>query len=236
MDSRAYQGATPTAKALLFEVLRQHSGDDNGHMHITHKWLSPRGWGSKETVERARDELLKRGLIVQTKQGGLFIGASLYAVTWLPISNHVGLETSPNTYHPGLWHCCDLPPTPRRNPPVKKISQPDHRGSPAPTIGAANESPAPTIGAIEAISTPSPAPTIGDAVSTPVMGQKNLSAVQRFQTRIGGRLTVPEREPNPLGRTRHIRLFKAAFISMVAAIPTPAKSGHNHGHTGHPAH
>lgn len=211
LDSRAYQGATPTAKALLLELLRQHSGSNNGHLHLAHKWLAPRGWVSKETVERARKDLLKRGLIIQTKQGGLFIGASLYALTWLPVSNHSGLETSPSTYHPGGWQLCDLPPTDRRKPTAKKLCHPDNRGSLAPTIGAANEPLAPTIGAVDPIFDASPAPTIGDDVSTPVMARKNLSGAEQFKARIGGRLTVPAREPNPLGRTRHISLFKTAL-------------------------
>jgi len=245
LDSRAYQGATVAAKALLLELARQHDGYNNGHLHLAHKWLAPRGWPSKAVVEKARGELLERGLIVQTKQGGLFIGASLYALTWLPVSNHVGLDTSPSTYHPGVWQSCDLPPTSRREAPaphwfnahvaalrerrsrrklpVKKISQPVHRDSPAPYTGTANEPLDPYTGAIEAISTPSPDPYSGDDVITPVMAQKNPSAVQSFQARIGDGLTVTAREPNPLGRTRSIRLFQTAFGHLIRNPDRPAE-------------
>ncbi|MEW6119379.1 MAG: hypothetical protein AB1593_04740 [Pseudomonadota bacterium] len=225
LDSRAYQGATPTARALLFELLRQHSGSNNGHLHLAHKWLAPRGWTSKETIERARDDLLKRGLIVQTKQGGLFIGASLYAVTWLPVSNHVGLETSPSTYHPGAWLLCDLPKTNGRKSPVKKSCHPVHRGSLAPSIGAVSEPLAPSIGAVDPVFDHSPAPSIGDDVSMPVMARKNLSAVGSFPTmRAAGWRCVGLL---PSGRIRpRVELFKT----------TPANTGHHHGHTGHHAH
>ncbi len=241
LDSRAYQGSTVAAKALLLELARQHDGCNNGHLHLAHKWLAPRGWPSKAVVEKARGELLERGLIVQTKQGGLFIGASLYALTWLPISNHVGLETSPSTYHPGVWQLCDLPPTSRREAPapywfnahvaalrerrsrrklpVKKVSQPVHRDSLAPYTGTASEPLDPYTGAMEVISTPSPDPYSGDDVITPVMAKKNPTAVLSFQARVGGRLTMPAREPNPLGRARSVRLFKTAFGHLMPRQP-----------------
>lgn len=56
-------------------------------------------------------------------------------------------------------------------------------------------------------------------------GEESVSAVQRFQAGIGVRLAVPARNTS-LGRTRHIRLFKAALASMGAVIPTPAAIGH----------
>lgn len=223
LDSRAYQGATPTAKALLFELLRQHSGSNNGHLHLAHKWLAPRGWASKETIERARDDLLKRGLIVQTKQGGLFIGASLYALTWLPISNHTGLETSPNTYHPGAWLLCDLPKTNGRKSPVKKSCHPVHRGSLAPSIGAVNEPLAPSIGAVDPVFNPSPAPSIGDDVSTPVMARKKLSG--------GSVPTFPA-----MRRSGWRPVEKPAGVQKPRVHIFPGRTDHHHGHTGHPFH
>lgn len=219
MDSPAYTGASVTAKALLYELIRQHNGANNGRLHLSHKWLAPRGWLSKSTVEKARAELIERSLIVQTKQGGLFIGAAWYALTWLPITNHVGLETAPNTYHPGGWQCCHLPPTARRKPPMKKISQPVHRGSADPTTGAVDSLTDPTTGAIKPVFGASPDPTTGDDVYIPLPPTGNLSAVQRFQTRIGGKLFTPKREPNPLGRARHIRLFQTASGHLVTNTP-----------------
>ena len=46
---------------------------------------------------------MERNLLIQTRQGGLNIGASRYAVTWLVISNFVGLDIQAKTYHPGAW-------------------------------------------------------------------------------------------------------------------------------------
>ncbi|MHB1099266.1 MAG: hypothetical protein ACYCZR_06890 [Burkholderiales bacterium] len=165
MDSPAYTGASIAAKALLNELIRQHNGTNNGRLHLVHTWLSKRGWASKSIVEKARDELLARGLIIQTKQGGLFVGPSWHALTWLPITNHVGLEVSPSTYHPGGWQLCGLPPTERRKPPSKnREAQPDHRGSTGPTTGAASNGADPTTGAIRLGLGQITDPTTGDDV------------------------------------------------------------------------
>lgn len=42
------------------------------------------------------------------------------------------------------------------------------------------------------------------------------TAVRQFKAHIGGKLSTPEREPNPLGRARQIHLFKDAFGYLFA--------------------
>ena len=111
LDSVAFMGAGNTAKAILFELLRQHNGSNNGRFQLTAQWLAKRGWRSPDVVLRARRELVKRGLIVQTRQGGLNHGASQYGVTWLPITNFVGLDITARDYHPGAWRFMDQAPT-----------------------------------------------------------------------------------------------------------------------------
>ena len=103
LDSPAFMGAGHTAKALLFELMRQHTGINNGHYQLSFSWLKKRGWNSRDVIQRARSELIDRGLIIQTRYGGLNSGPSLYAVTWLQISNFVGLDIQQSNYHPGAW-------------------------------------------------------------------------------------------------------------------------------------
>lgn len=103
LDSIAFKGASHTAKAMLFELMRQHSGKNNGHLHLTYSWLEGRGWKSRDVIQRAKDVLIERNLLIQTRQGGLNIGASRYAVTWLAISNFVELDIDAKSYHPGAW-------------------------------------------------------------------------------------------------------------------------------------
>ncbi|HAN55337.1 MAG TPA: hypothetical protein DCQ77_03665 [Betaproteobacteria bacterium] len=101
LDSVAFTGASYPAKALLLELVRQLNGRNNGHLQLTSKWLKTRGWKSDDVIHRAKDEMLERQLIMQTRQGGLNHGASQYLVTWLTVSSFVGLDITAKDCHPG---------------------------------------------------------------------------------------------------------------------------------------
>lgn len=178
-DSNAFAGATDRAKALLIALARQINGKNNGKLHLTDKWLSAAGYRSKSANDRARDELIERGLIVQTKRGGLNIGCDWFAVTWLPIGNFSDLDLSPSSYRQGIWSNCGLPPTMRRQPPKKEKDQPGHGVSKNkisdPTTGSALTRPPgqaplatdPTTGSEKAIFCHFTDPTTGHNVSIP---------------------------------------------------------------------
>ena len=89
LDGAAYQGSSFPARGLLVEVVRQHSGSNNGHMQLTMAWLVRRGWTSCDVVQRAKAELIDRGLIIETRKGGLNNGPSLFALTWLERSSEL---------------------------------------------------------------------------------------------------------------------------------------------------
>jgi hypothetical protein len=135
-DSIAYQGARPAAKALLFELMRQHNGtNNNGHLHLSFLWLAKRGWTSRDVIQRARDELVARGLIVQTKQGGLNMGASRYALTWLPLTNYVGLDVLAGEYRRGAYAALDPHPRIRAALPAGGTASTGQRYSAVPADG-----------------------------------------------------------------------------------------------------
>lgn len=161
LDSVAFMGASHAARSLIFEVMRQHDGKNNGHIHLSANWLKGRGWNSKDGIQKAKTEALNRGLIVKTREGGLNAGPDRYALTWLPITNFVGLGIEPRDYHPGAYllmgpfsqsQSKDQPPIVRTSPahtPPRKC-HPAHRGSAGPHTGAASEPTAPHTGAREA--------------------------------------------------------------------------------------
>ena len=137
IDSISFKGASDKAKALLFALMRQHSGNNNGHLHLAKKWLYNQGWTCHENNAKARKELIERGLVVQTKWGGLNMGADLFALTWHDITNYVGLDITAKSYVRSAYQLCKLPPTPRRKPPVKGADGkqkmlPSHRTSAVP--------------------------------------------------------------------------------------------------------
>lgn len=117
LDSDAWKRTSPTARALLLELCRQHTGSNNGALHLARAWVEARGWSRPATVRKLADELLQNRLIVQTRSGGLNNGAHQYALTWLPITNFVGLKITSREYAPGAYL---LPPLP---PPVRERKQ-----------------------------------------------------------------------------------------------------------------
>lgn len=128
LDSVAFKGASYPAKALILDLMRQHSGNNNGHLHLAYSWLEGRGWKSRDVIHRAKTVLLERHLLIQTRQGGLNVGASRYAVTWLAISNFVGLEIQAKSYHPGAWAFMNGLPMGKK---ITPASPPNGKGSPA---------------------------------------------------------------------------------------------------------
>ena len=197
LDSQAFIGANDRAKALLFALIRQHNGLNNGRLQLTDKWLAKQGYPSAGMNIKSRAELIERGLIVQTKWGGLNSGCNWYAVTWLPISNFVGLDISASTYHQGAWGNCKLPPTARRKPPEKRETHSDHRSSTTPTTGAGEYPATPTTGAKEAIFSTSTAPTTGNNVSIPLHPNKTARGSKRIVGK-SGRSGIPKDQHTPL--------------------------------------
>lgn len=170
LDSEAFMGLTDHGKALLFALMRQINGSNNGRLQLTNKWLSAHGWRSNAINKKAITELIERGLIVTTRLGGLNAGCNWYALTWLPISNFFGLDIASNTYHQGCWVDCKLPPTERRKPPPQKQKKlPGYRDSAIPTTGMrAALFVIPTI------------PTTGNNVSMPYTLQKTNQSGRRI--------------------------------------------------------
>lgn len=157
LDSVAFMGAGHPARSLLFDLLRQHNGRNNGHIQMAAPWMKKRGWTSNDVLHRAKLELIERGLIIQTRQGGLNAGANLYAVTWLEISNFVGLDIQSKCYHPGAWQL--MTPFPVSG---KHKTHPASRCGTAPPHGVADQLAAPPHGAKTALSGTSTAPPDGN--------------------------------------------------------------------------
>lgn len=84
LKSEEYAQLSFSTVKLLIDIFVQYKGFNNGDLSITWNLMSKCGWHSKATLERAKKELLAKGFIDKTRQGGRN-HCSLYAVTWLPI-------------------------------------------------------------------------------------------------------------------------------------------------------
>jgi hypothetical protein len=181
LDSQAFIGLTDRGKSLLFALIRQHSGSNNGRLQLTNKWLAAHGWRSASMNKQAVAELIERGLIITTRLGGLNAGCNWYALTWLPISNFVGLDIAASNYHRGAWGGCKLPPTARRKPPEKHEKPSGGRNSTVPVVGTAKESTVPVVGTKTALF---------PHIAVPVYGNNALIPSTHTERRKGTRRIV----------------------------------------------
>lgn len=83
--SANWANASKPCRALVTDIASQYSGHNNGDLTASRTVLRPLGWTSPGTIKELWREAVHYGLLVQTRQGGLFIGASLYALGWRPI-------------------------------------------------------------------------------------------------------------------------------------------------------
>ncbi len=202
-SSKAFIGASSKAKAFLFALMQQHNGQNNGHLHLVNKWLAKKGWPSASQNKKMRDELIQRGLVVQTRQGGLNADCSWYALTWLPMSDAKGLDFSINTYnehYKGNWAKCELPDTPRRKAPQKKRDAPsDQRNSAVPISGTATPSTVPTSGTENALLSSFTVPTTGNNSLPPLPVSKQHKKQRRNKPIVGkaGRSGIPKHLHQP---------------------------------------
>ncbi len=96
LNSKPYTKLSAPAVKLMLDLYGQYRGHNNGDFAMAWSMMRKRGWRSKETLYRARDDLLKNGFIVLTRQGGKH-QCSLYAVTWQAIDDCNGKLEYPST-------------------------------------------------------------------------------------------------------------------------------------------
>ena len=83
--SPAFTSLSHYARSLLIEITAQYNGSNNGDLCCSWAVLKNRGWASRTTLDKARDELLQAGFIETTRVGGFGNGPNLYAISWEPI-------------------------------------------------------------------------------------------------------------------------------------------------------
>jgi len=170
-DSLSFAGASDKARALLLALIRQLNGANNGHLQLTTKWLKKAGYTCPQNNINACKELIERGLIIQTKFGGLNMGANLYAVTWLPISSFSNLDITLNGFRQGAYALCQLPPTKRRE--VKKSKHFDDCNSAVTTSETGDQKTVTTSEIENALFDPNAVTVVENNVCIPYTVRKN---------------------------------------------------------------
>jgi hypothetical protein len=114
LQSAAYIALSANSKALLMDMLEQYRGDDNGRLICTWAHMhEKRGWKSRDTLDKARTELLIAGFLFETVKGRRPNRASWYALTFFALDAHEDFDASPSVF-PYLAFA-DLPMVPSKN-------------------------------------------------------------------------------------------------------------------------
>ena len=102
LESPTFTGLTGTELKILFGLVGQYRGNNNGNLSASHTQAKEWGVGSKTSLAKALDRLQQLELIIRTREG-IFLNpggrCALYALAWLPIDDCPGkaLEVLPTT-------------------------------------------------------------------------------------------------------------------------------------------
>ncbi len=213
LDAQAFVGASDRAKSMLLELLRQHTGKNNGHLQLSVCWLKKRGWKSVSAIQLAKAELLERGLVILTRKGGLNAGPDHFAVTWLNVSNYVGLDLKPGGFAPGAWRFADpMPVMSKRVPPppetrAKRKSSSGSGSGAVPMRGTGGAPAVPTAGTKTALFG---APTV------PATGNNEVTSSLPASVQAHGRANAPPRPIDQWSAFRNARRFDMSRFTLAS--------------------
>jgi len=97
LDSPAFARLSPHASKLLFELIAQYRGDNNGNLTVAWSVVSKRGWKSRTTLWRCKSELINAGFVYVTRKGLMPSTCELLALTWFPLD--VSRKFDPEALH-----------------------------------------------------------------------------------------------------------------------------------------
>ena len=101
--SENFSSLSPKACKLFLDVAAQCRGYNNGDLCITWSLMKKRAWKSQDTLAKAKKELLDKGWLIQTRQGGRN-RCSLFAFSFIKIGDFGSkLEIGPTESPPNDW-------------------------------------------------------------------------------------------------------------------------------------
>ena len=93
---------------LLLDLAAQYRGNNNGDLQAAWSLMSPRGWKSEATLNKAKKDLIASELIVETRKGARPNKCSLYALTWFALDDCGGkLDMSAQGFPRGAYRLKD---------------------------------------------------------------------------------------------------------------------------------
>ena len=99
LKHEAFIKLSPYATKLLFDLMSQFNGYNNGDLCCTWSIMKDRNWKSQSTLNEARIDLINAGFIYKTRQGGKN-HCSLYALSFFGVTDRKGRFDFPVSEHP----------------------------------------------------------------------------------------------------------------------------------------
>ena len=157
LDSPAYLSLSMHARALLLEVARQFTRDNNGWLLLSRAHMAGRGWKSCDMLDKSKRELLAAGFIFETVKGRRPNKAARYAVTWRALDRHPGYDVGTvEVFQRGAYRLKEPVQNASLVPPRGHIERPI-----APPHGTERASTVPPHGAIRGVFGVPPVPPHG---------------------------------------------------------------------------
>jgi len=105
INSNNYASLSGVGVKLLIQIAEQFNGFNNGDLQASWVIMRHKGWRSNATLNRAKQELIEKGFIEQTRQGWLRPPrCALYALTWKSIDDCQGkLDVQATRVASGFW-------------------------------------------------------------------------------------------------------------------------------------
>jgi len=112
LRSEAWANTSSWGTRLIMDLAAQYRGNNNGDLCMAWSVMKKRGWKSKDTLNRAKKELLSKKWIEVTRQGARKV-ASLYALTFWAIdqcSGKLDPHICPRNKPKDTWKIGNTPP------------------------------------------------------------------------------------------------------------------------------
>lgn len=98
LRSAEFIGLSDAAKGLIFDLVEQYTGGNNGRLTPSWTAMQRRGWGGKTKLAKAKRELLETSFCIQTRKGRPPQTAEWVGFTWWKINYDRTMEIDPKAW------------------------------------------------------------------------------------------------------------------------------------------
>jgi hypothetical protein len=98
LNGEDWQRLSHSARVLALDLCSQYSGKANGRLSAAFTLMQTKGWVSKGTLSRAKQDLLTAKWVVRTRKGHAPHTAEWFAFTWWTLDYHPSMDIDPKCF------------------------------------------------------------------------------------------------------------------------------------------